>query len=152
MGSHYLHEDGVYMSSFAATVFAAALVTTGVLMLTLIVALTMMLNSCQSRNEAIVELFKTRDGYDYCNAFDFHAELNNLGTNKVPSICRPYGNFGQFLRDQNLTVQLAESYFSTLKPNDDHLDVILIDVDELILPGIIGCSNPAQDWYDQTPL
>lgn len=152
MGSHYAYESGVYMSSFAATVLVAALVTTGILLLTLLVALTVMLNSCQSRSTEIIELFKTSDDRDYCNAFAFHAELNNLKANKFPTVCTRYRNVDQFLRNLNLTVQFAENYFSTLKPNDDGLDVILMDVDDLFLPDIISCSNSStQDWYDQIP-
>jgi len=142
-------ESGVYMSMFAATIFVAALVTIGILMLTLLVALTVMLNSCQSRGSGVIQLFKTNDEYDYCNAFAFHAELNNLEADKFLSLCMQnslqHSTAGQFLRHLNLTVHLAESYFSPLKANDDHMDVILMDIDDICLPGISGRSNSPQD-------
>lgn len=150
MGSRYVFESGVYMSSFAATVFVAALVTLGVLLLTLVVSLTMMLNSCQSRNSGVIQHFERNDEYGYCNVFAFHAELNNLEAHDFPATCKhnslAYGDEGRFLRELNLTVQLAESYFSTLKAGDDSLDAVLMDIDELFIPGIADYSISARDW------
>ena len=149
IGSSYVFESGVYMSMFAATIFVAALVMIGVLMLTLLVALTVMLNSCQSRGSGVLQLFKTNDEYDYCNHFAFHAELNNLEADEFPTICTQYSlkhsTVGQFVWDLNLTVLLAEIYFSPLKANEDHMDVILMDVHDICLPGISGRSNSSQD-------
>ncbi|KAJ6832660.1 uncharacterized protein M6B38_124695 [Iris pallida] len=137
MGSQYVIENGVYMSAFTATVFVTALVTIGILMLTLLVSLTMMLDSCQSRQSGVIKRSKTNVHYDYCKIYAFHAELNNLGVDEFPTICKQYAldytKEGQFLRDVNLTTQIVENYFSNLKPDDDHLDVILMDADDLSL-------------------
>lgn len=143
-----MYESGVYMSSVAATVFVASLVTVGVLMLTLLLAITFMLNSCQGRSSGDIQHVRMSDEYELCNAFASHAELNDMDMNEFPTICKQfslaYENEGRFLRDLNLSVQLAESYFSTLEPDDEHLDVILMDVDGIVLP---GDSNSTRDWY-----
>lgn len=137
IGSQFVIENGVYMSSFAATVFVAALVTIGILMLTLLISLTVMLDSCQSRQTGVVKKSKTSVHYDYCKIYAFHAELNNLEVDEFPAICKQYALYyteeGQFLRDVNLTTQIIENYFSNLKPDDDHLEVILMDADDLFL-------------------
>ncbi|KAJ0987856.1 hypothetical protein J5N97_006212 [Dioscorea zingiberensis] len=150
MGSRYVVESGVYMSSFAATIFIAALVTIGVLLLTLLVALTVMLESCQSRNAGIIEQVKTSDKDGYCNVFAFHAELNNLEADKFPATCLAhafkYIEEGGYLQDLNLTVQLAESYFSTLTPEGDGSGVILVDVDDVLLSDITYDGSSAQNW------
>lgn len=147
--SRYVFESGVYMSSFAATVFVAALVTLGVLLLTLVVSLTVMLNSCQSRNSGVIQHSETSDEYGYCSVFAFHAELNNLEAHDFPATCKhyslAYGNEGRFFRELNLTVQLAESYFSTVEVSGDSLDAVLMDIDEM-LPGIADYNNSARDW------
>ncbi|ONK62003.1 uncharacterized protein A4U43_C08F35800 [Asparagus officinalis] len=150
MGSHYVYESGVYMSMFAATVFVAALVTVGVLMLTLLVALSVMLNSCESRNSGVFKHIKSSDDeFDYCKLFAFHAELNKLDADELPKVCKDlpfkYGNPGQFLRELRLTVRLAESYFDALKANDDHLDVVLMDVDGMFLSNVTRRSSDSRD-------
>lgn len=151
-GSRYVVESGVYMSSFAATVFVAALVTIGVLMATLLVALTVMFNSCQSRSLGPIEHSKTSE-YDYCNVFAFHAELNNLDSDEFPAVCKQYSlaynNRAQFLRDLDLSVQLADNYFSTVEAKADHLDAILMDLDDIFLPVIDSRSRSVQDWRKQ---
>ncbi|KAJ6793549.1 Uncharacterized protein M6B38_236585 [Iris pallida] len=137
MGSQYVTENGVYMSSFAATVFVTALVTIGILMLTLLVSLTVMLDSCQNRQSGVIKKSKASVHYDYCKLYAFHAELNNLEVDEFPTICKQYVLYytkeGQFLRDVNLTTQIVENYFSNLKPDNDRLDVILMDADDLFL-------------------
>lgn len=151
-GSRYVVESGVYMSSFAATVFVASLVTIGVLMATLLVALTVMLNSCQSRSLGPIEHSKTSDS-DYCNVYAFHAELNILDTNEFPAVCKrhslAFNNRAQFLRDLDLSVQLADNYFSTVEANDDHLDAIFMDIDDIFLPVIDSHNSSVQDWRKQ---
>lgn len=153
MGSHYVVESGIYMSSFAATIFIAAFVTIGVLLLTLLVALTVMLESCQSSHSGIFEQARTSDQDDYCNIFSFHAELNNLEEEEFPTICKQhalqYIKKGQYLRELNLTVQVAESYFSTMTPNNDGLDIILMDADDILLAEFTYNSDSTLHWSNQ---
>ncbi|KAG1337769.1 Acid phosphatase (Class B) [Cocos nucifera] len=151
MGSHYIVESGIYMSSFAAAIFVAALVIIGVLLLTLLIALTVMLESCQSSHSGVFEQVRTSDQDDYCNTFAFHAELNNLEADEFPTICKQhtlqYITKGRFLRELNLTVQVAENYFSTMTPSNDGLDVILMDVDDILEIAHNGSS--ALHWSNE---
>lgn len=123
------------MTSFAATIFIAALVTVGVLLITLLIALTVMLQSCQSKSTGVVQLEKLNVEFDYCKVFILHAELNGLVVDEVPTVCKAYFTQyikeGQYHRELQLTKQLAESYFSALVPNDDGLDVVLMDIDDI---------------------
>ncbi|KAH7657077.1 Acid phosphatase protein [Dioscorea alata] len=52
---------------------------------------------------------------------------------------------GQFLQDLKLTVQVAESYFSTMKPDGDGSGVILVDADDVLLPDINNTGSPGQN-------
>ncbi|OAY77181.1 Uncharacterized protein ACMD2_06116, partial [Ananas comosus] len=61
MGGHYVMESGVYMSSYAATIFITALLTIGVLLLAVLVALTVMLESCQRTNSGAYKQSVTND-------------------------------------------------------------------------------------------
>ncbi|XP_072968672.1 uncharacterized protein At2g39920 isoform X1 [Typha angustifolia] len=148
MGSTYMMESGIFMSSFAATIFITALVTVGILFLTLLVALTVMLESCQTTHAGVVEQARESDVYNYCKLFAFHAELNNFEEDETPSICKQpmFQHIYQhrFLQDLNFTVQLAEIYFSALKPDDDGLDVILMDVDDMFLSETTPYTNSGQ--------
>ncbi|XP_062154605.1 uncharacterized protein At2g39920 isoform X2 [Alnus glutinosa] len=114
MGSRYVMESGFYMTSFAATIFIAGLVTVGVLLITLLIALTVMLQSCQ--------------------------KLNGLEADEFPSICRAFAiqyiRVGQYARDLNATMQVVENYFSSIMPLKNGLDVVLIDIDDIL------SSNP----------
>ncbi|KAL0003278.1 hypothetical protein SO802_017059 [Lithocarpus litseifolius] len=140
MGSHY--ESGFYMTSFAATIFIGALVAVGILLITLLIALTVMLQSCQSKSSGVVEVRKTSDDYNDCKAFALYAELNGLQADELPSFCRipaiQYIRAGQFARDLNSTMRLVQNYFSSITPQNDGLDVVLIDIDDILT------SNPHQ--------
>lgn len=136
MGSRYVMESGFYMTSFAATIFIASLVTVGILIITLLIALTVMLQSCQSKSSGIVEIQKTSNDYHQCKIFALHAEHNSLGADELPSICRvsaiQYLRSGQYARDLNATIWMIESYFSRITPQNDGLDVVLIDIDDIL--------------------
>lgn len=132
-------ETGIYMSSFAATVFIAGLVTVGVSLMTLLITLTVMLQSCQNKNSGVVQSLqssKSTYSYHYCLAFAMHMELNNLDSDSFPEICKDaaiqYIKEGQYMKDLNVTMQLAENYFSTIKPLEDGRDVVLMDVDDFL--------------------
>ena len=88
MGSLYVMESGFYMTSFAATIFIAGLVTVGVLLITLLIVLTVMLQSCESRSAGIVDISNSNENYDYCKVFSMHTELNRLDINNFPEVCK----------------------------------------------------------------
>ncbi|GMP23266.1 hypothetical protein CsSME_00000935 [Camellia sinensis var. sinensis] len=152
IGSHYVVEAGFYMTSFAATLFLAALVTCGVLLVTLLIALTVMLQSCESRNAGIVEISKANENYNYCKIFSLHAELNSLDVDQFPEICRitavQYIKEGQYAKDLNLTMGVAENYFNGVRPLEDGLDMVLMDIDDF-LPLTSHCTDPLQSRISQ---
>ncbi|KAJ1422322.1 HAD superfamily [Sesbania bispinosa] len=135
-GTHYELVSGFYMTSFTATIFVASLVTLGVLLITLLITLVIMLESCQSRNTGVVELLNINDYYSYCRVYSLHAELNNLEGYGLPSICRDlalhYIKGGQYARDLNLTISMIDDYFKSVRPSDDGLDVVLMDIDDIV--------------------
>ncbi|XP_020571194.1 uncharacterized protein At2g39920 [Phalaenopsis equestris] len=135
MGSQYAVESGIFMSSFTATVFVAALATTGLLILTLLIALTVMLKSCQSTNSGILEQVKKINQHDCCNFYILHAELNNLEVNELPLKCKLQAHQyskRQYLKDLNTSIWFVEDYFGRLTPDDDGLDIILLDADDML--------------------
>ncbi|KAK4480291.1 hypothetical protein RD792_013360 [Penstemon davidsonii] len=136
IGSQYSTEAGIYMSSFAATVFISGLVTFGVSLLSLLVALTVMLRTCESRNSGVVEMYRYTKSYDYCRNFALHAELNNLCADSFPAICKDaneiYIKEGHYKRDLNTTVSIVEDFFGGIRPKNDGLDVVLMDADDFL--------------------
>lgn len=135
IGSHYELESGFFMKSFTATIFIASLVTLGVLLITLVVSLVIMLQSCQSKSTGVIELMSINDYYSYCRVYSLHAELNNLEGYNLPRICRDltvhYIKGGQYGRDLDLTMTVIDDYFKSVRPSDDGLDVVLIDIDDI---------------------
>nr|GLL20913.1 uncharacterized protein At2g39920 [Ipomoea trifida] len=171
MGSRFTMETGIYMSSFAATVFISGLVTVGVSIMTLLITLTVMLQSCQNKNSGVIEglrASKSTYNYHYCLAFAMHMELNNLDSDSFPEICKDaaiqYIKEGQYMNDLNVTVQLAENYFSTIEPLEDGKDVVLMDADDffpedLLYPNLSfhqsrenGCSDCTDDYAKNLKL
>ncbi|KAL5568931.1 hypothetical protein UlMin_025506 [Ulmus minor] len=150
--SQYVMESGFYMTSFAATIFIAGLVTVGVLLITMLIALTVMLQSCESRSKGVVETQESGYDYNICKTFSLHAELNNLGAKHFPVICRvlatQYIKEGQYARDLNSTMWVIENYFGSLKPLVDGLDVVLMDIDD-ILPTNHQYAKLLLQRYDQ---
>ena len=134
MGSHYVVESGFYMTSFAATIFIGGLTTIGVILLTLLIALVVMLQACQTRSSGAVQLPTSSDYYSYCKIFAFHAEINTLEANEFPSVCKDFAiqyiKEGQYAKDFKFTMWLAENYFNTVTPLDDGLDAVLLDIDD----------------------
>ncbi|CAH9097643.1 unnamed protein product [Cuscuta europaea] len=138
MGSHFTMESGIYMSPFAATVFFAGLVTVGVSLMTLVITLSVMLQSCQSKSSGVVEnLLEVPKStyYDHhCLPFAMHMVLNSLNSDSFPDVCKyssvPCITEGQPMEDFNITVQLIENYFGTIKPLEHGRDVVLMDVDD----------------------
>ncbi|KAG8390076.1 hypothetical protein BUALT_Bualt01G0045800 [Buddleja alternifolia] len=140
MESRYTTEAGIFMSSFAATIFISGLVTFGVSLLSLLVSLTVMLQSCQNKNSGVVEMYRYTDNYDYCRSFALHAELNSLGAHSFPAICKDvdtvYIKEGLYRRDLNITVGIAEDFFSSIRPQKEGRDVVLMDADDLAIENL----------------
>ncbi|XP_018821686.1 uncharacterized protein At2g39920 isoform X2 [Juglans regia] len=136
MGSRYVMESGFYMTSFAATIFIASLVTVGVLLITLLIALTVMLQSCQSKSSGVVEIQKTVNDYNGCKFFALYAELNIFEADEIPSTCQAFAIWyikaGQYAKDLNATMLVVENYFSSITPPNDGLDVVLMDIDDIL--------------------
>ncbi|KAI3458600.1 hypothetical protein Pfo_015263 [Paulownia fortunei] len=155
MGSRYTTEAGIYMSSFAATVFISGLVIVGISVLSLLVALAVMLNSCESRNSGVLEMYRNTHSYDYCRNFALHAELNSLGADLYPAICKDinirYVKEGQYRRDLNITVGIAEDFFSSVRPQNDGRDVVLMDADDFLASEILY-ANQLKYWMNNDAL
>lgn len=152
--SRYIMESGFYMTSLAATIFISALVTFGVLLITLLITLAVMLQSCENRSAGVVESETQKLSYDYntCKTLALHAELNNLDASQLPVICRTlailYIEEGQYARDLNSSMWLVEDYFKSFTPSDDGRDVFLMDIDDIIFPSP-RYANLSKQGYDQ---
>ncbi|XP_068484628.1 uncharacterized protein At2g39920-like isoform X2 [Phaseolus vulgaris] len=136
--SSFVLESGFYITSFVATILVAALAAAGLLLITLLVSLAMMLQSCQSSHAGIIELGNINDDYNYCKIYSLHAKLNNLEGDTFPSLCKElaiqYVKGGQYARDLDSTKSVMEDYFNTVRPSDDDLDVVFIDIDGIVSP------------------
>ncbi|GMI80825.1 hypothetical protein like AT2G39920 [Hibiscus trionum] len=130
MGSRYITESGFYLSSFAATIFIAGLVTIGVLLVTLVVSLAVMVQSCESRSKGVV------DSHRHCEILALHGELNGFKPDEVPPVCRSlslqYIEGGGYARDLDFTMRMIESFFDTVSPSNDR--VVLMDIDDILAP------------------
>ncbi|CAH2058676.1 unnamed protein product [Thlaspi arvense] len=147
MGSRFSIDSGCYMTSLAATIFIASLVTFGVLMLTLLIAISTMLQSCENQNSGMVEIHQRLDdeSFSYCRILSLHSQLNRLeeveeeegSSFELPLLCRDVAlrriKQGIYLRELNFTIQMALSYFQTIKPLKDNRDAVVIDTDEINL-------------------
>ncbi|KAG2307109.1 hypothetical protein Bca52824_026857 [Brassica carinata] len=80
--------------------------------------------------------------YHLRKILSLHSKLNRLVEGedetisiKLPLLCRDAAlqriKQGVYLRDLNFTIQMVLTYFKTIKQGSDHLDVVVIDVDEL---------------------
>lgn len=123
------------MSSFAATVFIAGLVTVGVSLMALLIALTVMLQNCHRHNAGVIEMQKPADDFDYCRILALHIELNHLDSDSFPLVCKELAvqliEDGQYARELNVTLRVVENYFSSIKPGEGGRDVVLMDADDL---------------------
>ncbi|KAL1217814.1 hypothetical protein V5N11_009586 [Cardamine amara subsp. amara] len=140
LGSRFIIDSGCYMTSLAATIFIASLVTFGVLMITLVIALSTMLQSCENRSSGMVEVQRLDESLSYCNILLLHSQLNSLQEeegNELPLLCRDVAlrriKQGIYLRELNFTIQMALTFFQTIKPMNDNRDVVVIDIDEINL-------------------
>ncbi|KAL9255703.1 hypothetical protein AKJ16_DCAP10412 [Drosera capensis] len=150
-GSSYQYESGFYMTSFAATIFVSGLVVLGILFVTMVIVLAVMLQSCQAENSAIIDQrLNGLDSEDFCKTFVLHAELNNLQADEYPDGCRKYAieytSKGKYLADLNFSISMAENYFNRRSPQNDGLDVVLIDID-VSLPVISRLDDLLKDGF-----
>ncbi|XP_050210991.1 uncharacterized protein At2g39920 [Mercurialis annua] len=136
MGSRYLVESGFYMTSYAAAIFIGGLVIVGVLMVTLLIAVTVMLQTCESRSKGVVAIQTPNYDYDHCKIFAMHAELNNLRPKDFPSMCKNFAvqniREGRYARDLNSSLLLVEKYFDNATLLNDGLDVVIMDIDDIL--------------------
>ncbi|CAA3015318.1 Hypothetical predicted protein [Olea europaea subsp. europaea] len=152
MGSRYTTETGIYMSSFAAMVFISGLVTVGVSMMALLISLAVMLQSCENRNSGVLQTYKDIDLYGYCKNYALHAELNSLDIDFFPATCKDvaikYINEGQYMRDLNITVSIAEDFFSRVRPLNDSREIVLMDADDFFASENLH-SHLLMRWIDK---
>ncbi|XP_065870976.1 uncharacterized protein At2g39920 [Euphorbia lathyris] len=136
MESHYMVESGFYMTSFAATIFIGSLITVAILFVTLLIALTVMLQSCENRSKGVIEIQNLYDNYSYCKTFGLHAELNKIGPNYFPSFCKNLAiqhiREGHFEIDLNSATRLVEEHYGSSVPSNDGLDIVLMDIDDVL--------------------
>ncbi|KAI3799918.1 hypothetical protein L1987_35223 [Smallanthus sonchifolius] len=157
MGSQFSMQSMIYMSSCAATVFIGALVTVGILLMTLLTALTVMLQSCQSRQAGIVESFKSdhhhHHHYYYCKMAALNAEINSsFEAYSLPEFCKDvaveYIKEGHYMRELNSSVSLVENYFNGVAPSDEGRDMVLMDIDDFLPTNYLD-SNPLLYGYNR---
>ncbi|WJX38385.1 hypothetical protein P8452_26053 [Trifolium repens] len=151
--SHYGLDSGFYMTSFTATIFLASLAILGILLITLLVSLAIMLQSCQSKNGGAIQLQNTNDYYSYCRVHSLHAELNSLEEYDIPNICRDlaihYIKGGQYAKDLNLIMSMIDDYFKSMRRSENGLDVVLIDIDDIV-PSNPYSSNFYQRFHNDS--
>ncbi|KVI09851.1 uncharacterized protein At2g39920-like [Cynara cardunculus var. scolymus] len=153
MGSQFRMESVIYMSSCAATIFIGSLVIVGILLMTLLIALTVMLQSCQSREAGVLESFKSdHNQYDHCRMAAFHSEINSFEGYSLPEFCKDvavkYIKEGHYMRELNISVSLVENYFNGVTPDDGGRDVVLMDTDDF-LPDDSLRTNPLLYGYNR---
>ncbi|KAK1409393.1 hypothetical protein QVD17_35919 [Tagetes erecta] len=149
MGSEFNMESVIYMSSCAATIFIGGLVVVGILLLTLLTALTVMLQSCQSKEGGVVESDHHRHHHNYhdgyCKMAELNAEINNFEGYSLPEFCKDvavkYIKEGHYMRELNISVSLVDNYFNGIKPNDDGHDVVLMDIDDILPANYLGFNS-----------
>ncbi|KAE8718084.1 LIM domain-containing family protein [Hibiscus syriacus] len=146
IGSRYIIESGFYMTSYAATIFIAGLLIIGVLLVTLVVSLAVMLQSCESRSKGMVEIEKERNSHHYCQILALHGKLNGFKPDEVPPVCRSLAvrhiEAVGYTRDLEFTMRMIESFFDSISPSNDSVDVVLMDIDDIL------ASDPRSNKQD----
>ncbi|KAI7756517.1 hypothetical protein M8C21_005607 [Ambrosia artemisiifolia] len=130
-GSQYRMESVVYMSSCAATVFVGALAMVAIMLMALLTSLTVMLQSCKSREAGI-------------SSFDAYS---------LPEFCKDaavkYIKEGHYMKELNSSVSLVENYFHGITPHDDGHDVVLMDIDDFLTADTLHATNPLLYGYNR---
>lgn len=129
-------ESGFLVSSFTATMFIGVLVTVGIVLISLIIVLTVMLQSCESKNSGVVQSHAFVDYHRICNTHAQHAELNGLKAHDCPPFCgdlaKQYIKGGLYARELNVTNAVIQSYLGAVAAVDNGLDVVLMDADDIL--------------------
>ncbi|MFS7958115.1 putative Acid phosphatase [Helianthus anomalus] len=159
-------ESVVYMSSCAATVFVGALVIVAIMLMTLLTSLSVMLQSCKSREAGVVEnnhhhyrhhhhlqqRQQHRYDYDYCKMAALNAEISSFDAYTLPEFCKDaavkYIKEGHYMRELNDSVSLVENYFHGVVPHDGGHDVVLMDIDDF-LPANALHTSPMLYGYNR---
>ncbi|XP_076931166.1 uncharacterized protein At2g39920-like [Bidens hawaiensis] len=142
MGSEFRLESVIYISAFAATILVGVLVTIGIFLMTALITLVVMLQSCESRNSGAVEMLRSVNQFDfnvyyYCKTVSLHVELNNnsFASYSLPEICInaavKYVKDGHHTRDLSTVVSLVDNYFKNVTSVVGGRDVVLMDIDDL---------------------
>lgn len=135
MTSSYMVESGFFVSSFAATMFIGALATVGILLISLLVVLAVMLQSCESKNSGVVQSQKLIYYHRICNIYAQHAELSGLKEHDCPPFCgvlaKQYIKGGLYARELNVTNAVIQNYLGAVTAVDGGLDVVLMDADDI---------------------
>nr|XP_043632022.1 uncharacterized protein At2g39920-like isoform X2 [Erigeron canadensis]XP_043632023.1 uncharacterized protein At2g39920-like isoform X2 [Erigeron canadensis]XP_043632025.1 uncharacterized protein At2g39920-like isoform X2 [Erigeron canadensis] len=153
MGSQFRMESVIYMSSCAATIFISSLVMVGILLMTLLTALTVMLQSCQSREAGVVESFQSDHHlYEYCKMAALNAEINGFRYYSLPQVCKDvavkYIKEGHYMRELNNSVSLVADYFNGVTLDNGGHDVVLFDIDDILSTDAL-CANPLAYRYSR---
>ncbi|KAI7741087.1 hypothetical protein M8C21_006489 [Ambrosia artemisiifolia] len=162
-GSQYRMESVVYMSSCAATVFVGALAMVAIMLMALLTSLTVMLQSCKSREAGVIESDhhhhhhqqrqQHRYDYDYCKMSALNAEISNIDAYSLPEFCKDaavkYIKEGHYMRELNSSVSLVENYFHGIRPHDDGHDVVLMDIDDFLTADTLHTTNPLLYGYNR---
>lgn len=137
-----LDDTGVYLTSVAITVLITAIATIAILLFTLIITLSILLATCQHKADTVVKQgSRALDRVDVCRSFALNYELNNLRGNDVfPSMCEEYVfhymRSGQYENDVKGTIRAADNYWSSVIPNADGFDAVVMDIDETALSNV----------------
>ncbi|KAH7438072.1 hypothetical protein KP509_05G103800 [Ceratopteris richardii] len=134
--------SGVFISSLTLTIIVSAIVIVGIVLVAVIITLAVLLSSCINRSTTTVEE-KTYSGL--CASYHINAELNNVQDSVFPAVCEEYMlNYlhgGQYLKDIEVSVDLAQSYLRTLQLQHDQKNAVILDIDETALSSVLHSEN-----------
>ncbi|PIN10151.1 Acid phosphatase [Handroanthus impetiginosus] len=136
MRSRFNYEDGILMKSLYAVVYFCMFALALVSISGLIVVIVMKIKYRERLTAEALEKYRN-PSYDYCRHLAFHAEMNSLSADVFPAtICKDintwYVKEGQYRRDLNITVRIAEDFFSSVRKKNDSRDVVLMDADDFL--------------------
>lgn len=140
-GSRFSLTDGsgVFISSMALTIIVSAIAIVGIVLVTVIITLAVLLSSCENRSTVTLE----KQGFlDSCYSFRLNAELNNIQDWVVPSVCEDYISSyvhgGQYMKDVEISVDLARRYLKALTGKHDKRYAVVLDIDETALSNALN--------------
>ncbi|KAH7438075.1 hypothetical protein KP509_05G104100 [Ceratopteris richardii] len=126
--------SGVFISSLTLTIIVSTIVIVGIVLVAVIVTLFVLLSSCINRSTTTLE---EKTYSDLCASYHINAELNNVQDSVFPAVCKEYMlNYlhgGQYLKDIEVSVDLAQSYLRNLQLQHDQKNAVILDIDEIAL-------------------